>query len=67
MACFLNCQSIFVFLYMAIREREKLRDLGMFFKPSFKCFKNEKVNFIQAILKLETYAIRIYIYVLTEL
>ena len=28
--------------------------LGMVFKPSFKCFENEKVNFIQAILKLET-------------
>ena len=27
----------------------------MVFKPSFKCFKNEKINFIQAILKLETY------------
>jgi len=26
----------------------------MVFKPSFKCFKNEKVNFIQAILRLET-------------
>jgi hypothetical protein len=26
----------------------------MVFKPSFKCFKNEKINFIQAILKLET-------------
>jgi len=39
---------------MAIRERKKLRDLGMFFKLSFKCFKNEKFNFIQAILKLET-------------
>jgi len=38
---------------MALREREKIRDLGMFFKPSFKCFKNEKINFIQAILKLE--------------
>jgi hypothetical protein len=38
---------------MAIREREKILDLGMFFKRSFKCFKNEKVNFIQAILKLE--------------
>jgi len=24
------------------------------FKPSFKRFKNEKINFIQAILKLET-------------
>jgi len=39
---------------MAIRERETLRDLDMFFKRSFKCFKNEKNNFIQAILKLET-------------
>ena len=26
----------------------------MVFKPSFKCFKNEKIYFIQAILKLET-------------
>ncbi len=26
----------------------------MVFKPNFKCFKNEKNNFIQAILKLET-------------
>ena len=24
------------------------------FKPSFKCFKNEKINFIPAFLKLET-------------
>jgi hypothetical protein len=24
------------------REKGKLRDLGMVFKPSFKCFKNEK-------------------------
>ncbi len=40
-------------LYIAIREREKLRDLGMFFKRNFKCFKNEKVNFSQLILKLE--------------
>jgi len=38
---------------MAILERKKLRDLGMFFKRSFKCFKNEKFNFIQVILKLE--------------
>jgi hypothetical protein len=28
---------------MAMREKEKLRDLGMVFKPSFKCFKNEKI------------------------
>jgi hypothetical protein len=39
---------------MAIREREKLRDLDMFFKPSFKCFKNEKINFIQAFPKQES-------------
>jgi len=32
----------------------KLRDLGMVFKPCFKCFKNEKINFIQAFLNLET-------------
>jgi len=38
---------------MAIREKGKLRDLGMVFKPSFKCFKNIKVIFIQVILKLE--------------
>ncbi len=27
-------------LYMAIREKEKLRNLGMVFKPSLKCLKN---------------------------
>ena len=32
----------------------KLRDLGMVFKPSFKCLKNKKINFSPAILKLET-------------
>jgi len=32
----------------------KLRDLGMVFKPSFMCFKNEKINFSHAFLKLET-------------
>jgi hypothetical protein len=26
----------------------------MVFKPSFKCFKNEKINISQAFLKLET-------------
>jgi len=26
----------------------------MVFKPSFMCFKNEKINFIPAFLKLET-------------
>ena len=39
---------------MAIREKGKLRDLVMAFKPSFKCLKNEKINSIQAIIKLET-------------
>jgi hypothetical protein len=39
---------------MAPCEREKLRDLGMFFKRSFKCFKNEKINLSKAILKLAT-------------
>jgi len=38
---------------MAIREKGKLRDLGIVFKPSFKCFKNEKIIFFQVILKLE--------------
>ncbi len=41
------------FVKLAIREKGKLRDLGMVFTPSFKCFKNEKVIFIQVILKLE--------------
>jgi hypothetical protein len=30
------------------------RKKGMVFKPSFKCFKNEKINLSQASLKLET-------------
>ena len=33
---------------------KELLDFGMFFKPSFKCLKNKKINFIPAILKLET-------------
>ena len=32
----------------------KLRDLGMVFKPSFKCLKNKRINLSPAILKLET-------------
>jgi len=40
---------------MAIRKKGKLRDLGMVFKPSFKCLKNKKTIFIQVILKLECY------------
>ncbi len=48
---------------MAIREKGKLRDLGMVLKPSFKCFKNEKIIFIQVILKLKClFYQNIYIY-----
>jgi len=48
---------------MAIREKGKLRDLVMVFKPSFKCLKNKKINFMQAILNLETFLYQnIYIY-----
>jgi len=32
----------------------KLRDFGMLFKPSFMCFKKEKINLSPAILKQET-------------
>jgi hypothetical protein len=32
----------------------KLRDLGMVFKPSFKCLKNKKNNLSPTFLKLET-------------
>jgi hypothetical protein len=41
----------------------KLSDLGMVFKPSFKCLKIKKINFSPAILKLETLLYQnIYIY-----
>jgi hypothetical protein len=40
----------------------KLRDLGMVFKPSLQCFKNEKINFIQAFLKQETLLFRTCLY-----
>ena len=39
---------------MEIFEKGKLRDLGMVFKPSFKCLKNKKINLSPAFLKLET-------------
>jgi len=29
---------------MAVSEKEKLHDLGMVFKPSFKCYKNENLS-----------------------
>jgi len=35
----------------------------MVFKPSFKCFKNEKINFTQAILKLN-FTLSEYIYII---
>ncbi len=38
---------------MALRKKGKWRDLGMVYKPSCKCFKNDKIIFIQVILKLE--------------
>ena len=37
---------------MAIRKKGKLRDMGMVFKTSFKCLKNEK-SVIKVILKPE--------------
>ena len=41
----------------------KLSDLGMVFKPCFKCLKNKKINFSPAFLKLETLLYQsIYIY-----
>ena len=42
----------------------KLRDLGIVFKPSFKCLKNKIINLSPAILKLETLLYQnIYIYI----
>jgi len=47
---------------MAIRKKGKLRDMGMVFKPSFKCLKNEK-SVIKVILKPEClFYQNIYIY-----
>jgi hypothetical protein len=46
----------------------KLRDLGMVFKPSFKCLKNKKIIFSPAILKLDSFLYQnIYIYILFHL
>jgi len=42
---------------MAIREKGKLRDLCMVFKPSFKCLKNKKINLLPVILKLDTFTL----------
>jgi len=52
---------------MALREKAKLRDLGMVFKPSFKCFKNETIIFIKMILKQEfLFYQNIYIYIISS-
>jgi len=53
---------------MAIRKKEKWRDLGMVFKPSFKWFKNEKIIFIQVILKQEClFHLNMYIYIMVAM
>jgi uncharacterized protein YqhQ len=45
----------------------KLRDLGIVFKPSFKCLKNKIINLSRAILKLETLLYQnIYIYIISS-
>jgi hypothetical protein len=44
-------------------SRKNSRKKGLFFKPSFKCFKNEKINFTQAILKLN-FTLSEYIYII---
>jgi len=40
-------------LNMEIRNKRKWRDLGMVFKQSLKCLKNDKIIFVEVILKLE--------------
>ncbi len=47
-------------------SRKNSRKKGLFFKPSFKCFKNEKINFTQAILKLN-FTLSEYIYIIFSL
>ncbi len=42
---------------MAIREKGKLHDFGMIFKPNFKCLKNKKINLLPVILKLDTFTL----------
>jgi len=47
-----------------VNGKGKLRDLGMVFKPYFRCLKNKKINFSPEILKLETSLYKnIYIYI----
>jgi len=42
------------YIFNILKIIKKSRKKGMVFKQSFKCFKNEQINFIQALLKLET-------------
>ena len=51
---------------MAIREKGKLRDLGMAFKPSFKCLKNT-LKFSDSKTRNFTLSEYIYIYILFHL
>ena len=39
---------------------------GMVFKPSFKCFKNEKIIFIQVILKTRMFVLSEYVYIISS-
>jgi hypothetical protein len=49
---------------ITIRLKGKLRDLGIVFKPRFKCFKNEKINFIQAFLKTRNFTLSDHVYII---
>ena len=46
---------------MAISEKRKLSDLGKVFKPSFKCFINEKINFYSSDSKTRMFVLSEYI------
>jgi hypothetical protein len=51
---------------MAIREKGKYRDLGMIFKPSFKCFKNEKNYLYSSDSKTRMFVLSEYIYIISS-
>jgi len=44
--------------------RKNIRKKSIVFKPSFKCFKNEKINYIQAFLKLENFTLSEHVYII---
>jgi hypothetical protein len=48
---------------MAIREKGKLRDLVMVFKPSFKCLKNKKNQFYASDSEPRNFSLSEYIYI----